>query len=129
MQTSEEIVNGIFEKQKQLGLSNQQLADAAEIPRTTLERIKRKETQAPAMQTILSLAAAVGYQIGEVKVPQEDGITQMIQTYEDRIARQRAFYNMILEERSRVLRYAFYTICGLLGVILLLVILLIIMYL
>lgn len=105
MQTIDEIISGIFENQKALGWSNQQLADAADMSRTTLERLKRGETQAPSAQNIFALAAAVGYQIGETEIPPEDGITQTIRTYEDRIARQRAFYNMLLAEKNRILSY------------------------
>lgn len=125
-ETIGEIINGIFEKQKTLGWSNQQLADAADMSRTTLERLKRGETQAPSAQNIFSLAAAVGYQIGEPETPQEDGITQTIRTYEDRIARQRSFYNMLLAEKNRILSYCAIAIGALLAIDFLVVILLIV---
>lgn len=126
MQTTEEIINGIFEKQKLLGLSNQQLADAANIPKTTLDRIKRKETQSPAMQTVLDLAAAVGYQIGGDDKPKEGSMEYMVRLYEDRIARLRSHYNMLLAEKGRWINYLLYVIGGLLLTDFLMVVLLII---
>lgn len=110
MQTIDEIISGIFEKQKALGLSNQQLADAADMSRATLERLKRGETQAPSAQNIFALAAAVGYQIGsDQEKPKDDA-----SIYEERIARLRAHYHMLLTERNRIISFAFKTIAGLL---------------
>lgn len=125
----DEILTEIFEKQRKLGLSNQQLADSSGIPRTTLERIKRRETQNPGMQTVMDIAQAVGYQIGTPAAPAgEEDQTHMehtIRMYEDRIARLRAHYNMLLTERNRWLTYCFITIGGLVLVIFLMVIFLI----
>lgn len=126
MQTIDEITRGIFEKQKMLGLSNQQLADAADMSRTTLERLKRGETQAPSAQNIFALAAAVGYQIGSDDTKPTDAMEQTIRMYEDRIARLRSHYNMLIAERSRLLTYAFYAIGGLLLSNILMLILLVI---
>lgn len=126
MQIVDEIISGIFEKQKQLGLSNQQLADAADMSRAALERMKRGETQAPSAQNLFALAAAVGYQITKDEETPTDGLSHTIAMYEDRIARLRSHYNMQLAERNRMLRYAFYTIGGLLLADFLMVILLIV---
>lgn len=123
MQNLDEIIRGIFELQKQQGLSNQQLADSADMSRAALERIKRGETQAPSAQNIFALAAAVGYQIGAE--PKDNGM-DMVRMYEDRIARLRSHYNMLLAEKGRWINYLLWVIGGLMLANILMVILLIV---
>lgn len=112
MQNSD-ILNGIFAKQTALGLSNQQLADASSVPKSTIERIKRGDTLNPSMQTVLDLAAAVGYQIGSPmpeKPKHQDTVQHteyLVRTYEDQIARLRAHYTMLLAEKNRWINYLF----------------------
>lgn len=129
MQT-EEILNSIFEKQKLLGLSNQQLADASGVPKPTIDRIKRKDTTNPSVQVVLDLAAAVGYQFGAEEAPHKgDGeryAEHMVRMYEDRIARLRSHYNMLIAEKNRWLTYAFAVIGGLMAADFVMVILLIV---
>lgn len=112
MQTVD-IIDGILAKKQEKGLSNQQLADAAGIPRSTVDRILRKDTPNPSMQNILDLAGAVGYQIG-VPMPDkprhrddDQQIAYLVRTYEDQIARLRAHYNMLLAEKNRWINYLF----------------------
>ena len=59
--TTPEILDGIFRKQTEIGMTNQQFSDASGVPKATIERIKRGDTANPTMQTVLDLAAAVGY--------------------------------------------------------------------
>lgn len=112
MQT-QDVINGIFAKQKELGMDNQQLHDASKVPKATIERIKRGDTQNPSLQTIMDLAAAVGYPIGQ-PMPQKPRHADMdmnteylVRTYDDQIARLRAHYTMLLAEKNRWITYLF----------------------
>ena len=116
--TTFDIIDGIVQKKNAIGMSSQQLADASGVPRSTVDRIIRHETDNPLMQTILDLAAAVGYtfsnhpeQISPVpdEMPINDPFVKHIirqyerqeQAYEERLKREAAHYNMLLAEKNR----------------------------
>ena len=116
--TTPEILDGIFRKQHEIGMSNQQFSDASQVPKATIERIKRGDTPNPGMQTILDLAAAVGYTFSnhpeQANPIPEDGTIKdpMIQhminyyerqmiAYEERLKREASHYNMLLTEKNR----------------------------
>lgn len=119
--TTPEILDGIFKRQHELGMSTQQFSDASGVPKASIERIKRGDTANPTIQTILDLAAAVGYtfsnhpeQISPVPddMPIKDPMMKHIirqyerqeQAYEERLKREAAHYNMLLAEKNRWIR-------------------------
>lgn len=119
--TVTDIVDGIIAKKNTIGMSNQQLADASGVPKTTIDRILRKETANPSMQTVLDLAASVGFTFSNhpeqlPATPQEIGIKDPIvqhlinvyenrgRAYEERIKRITAHFNMLLSEKNRWLK-------------------------
>lgn len=121
--TASEILDGIFKKQADIGLTNQQFSDASGVPKATIERIKRGDTTNPTMQTILDLAAAVGYSFGnhpeqippvpDANTIRDPMIAHMITVYENRgenyearIKRITAHFNMLLAEKNRWLKFS-----------------------
>lgn len=121
--TTSNIIDGMIAKQNEIGFTNQQWSDASGVPKTTIDRIKRKETVNPSMQTILDMANAVGYTISSIPeqipaVPQEIGIKDpMVQhlinvyenrgkDYQERIKRNTAHFNMLLAEKNRWLKFS-----------------------
>lgn len=120
--TTPEILDGIFRKQTEIGMTNQQFSDASSVPKATIERIKRGDTTNPTMQTILDLAAAVGYSFSNhpdpvAPIPEENKIRDpmtlhMIDyyerrgvAYEERIKRVTAHFNMLLAEKNRWIKF------------------------
>lgn len=88
--TCDEIINGILERKKELNVTNQQIADASNVPKTTVDRILRKETQNPSFQPVIDIANAVGYDFSTAKqnAPETDdaAMKQIIYIYEQRCA-------------------------------------------
>ena len=116
--TTPEILDGIFQKQREIGMTNQQFSDASGVPKASIERIKRGDTANPTMDTILALSAAVGFtfsnhpeQIPPVpsEVQHKDPMVQHMinyyerqaQAYEERIKRVTSHFNMLLAEKNR----------------------------
>jgi transcriptional regulator with XRE-family HTH domain len=116
--TTPEILDGIFQKQREIGMTNQQFSDASGVPKASIERIKRGDTANPTMDTILALSAAVGFtfsnhpdQIPPVpsEVQHKDPMVQHMinyyehqtQAYEERIKRITSHFNMLLAEKNR----------------------------
>ena len=116
--TTQEILDGIFRKQHDMGMTNQQFSDASGVPKASIERIKRGDTPNPTMQTILDLSAAVGYTLSnhpeqESPFVEENKIKDpMIQhmigyyerqmiAYEERLKRTHSHYNMLIAEKNR----------------------------
>lgn len=62
---SRTIIAGIIARKESLKLTARQLADEANLPESTVNRILRGETQNPSLQATLDLARAVGYSLGE----------------------------------------------------------------
>lgn len=119
--TVSDIVEGIITKKNIIGMTNQQLSDASGVPKTTIDRILRRETANPSMQTVLDLAAAVGYSFSnhpeqEPASHMESGIKDPLvlhmisiyenrgRAYEERIKRITAHFNMLLAEKNRWLK-------------------------
>lgn len=116
--TVADIVDGIIQKKHEIGMTNQQLADASNVPKATVDRILRHDTPNPTLQTVLDLAAAVGYTFSNhpepaSPVPDESKIRdpmtlhminyyeRQAQAYEERIKRVTAHFNMLLTEKNR----------------------------
>lgn len=119
--TTSEILDGIFRKQSEIGMTNQQFSDASGVPKASIERIKRGDTPNPTMQTILDLSAAVGYTFSNhpdqmPPLPDDEKIRDpmtlhMINhyerqaiAYEERIKRVTSHFNMLLAEKNRWIR-------------------------
>lgn len=118
--TTEDIIDGIAERVSEIGMTRQQLADASGVPKSTIDRILRKDTTNPSIQTILDLAGAVGYTFNNhpeqpeavpsahVKDPMMAHLIAVYENrgrnYEERIKRITAHFNMLLAEKNRWLR-------------------------
>ncbi len=105
------IIDGINKKKTELNLSNQAIADASGVPKSTVDRILRKDTENPYAQNVFDIAAAVGYRIGgEIEKPDfpkdEKFLEYIMQLNDDRITRMRASHNQVLAEKDRTLEYA-----------------------
>ena len=128
--TSSDIINGIIQKKNAIGMNNQQLADASGVPKATVDRIVRGDTPNPSMQTILELAAAVGYTFTNhpeplSPVPDEAKIKdpavlyiisnyeRQLQAAEERSKKLMSHFNMLLAEKNRSIQ-ALSTILGIL---------------
>ena len=116
--TASDIVDGIIAKKNAIGMTNQQLSDASGVPKATVDRIIRRDTPNPSMQTVLDLSAAVGYTFGNhpeqtSPIPDESKIRdpmtlhminyyeRQAQAYEERIKRVTSHFNMLLAEKNR----------------------------
>lgn len=121
--TVTDIIDGIIQKKNLIGMTNQQLADASGVPKPTIDRILRHDTTNPSMQTVLDLAAAVGFSFSNhpepaPALPTEEGIRDPMvihminvyeargQKYEERIKRNTAHFNMLLAEKNRWLKFS-----------------------
>lgn len=118
MQTNE-IIDGILDKMHESRINARQMADASGVPKSTVDRILRKETANPSLQNILDMAAAVGYQIG-APIPKPPAVGDPDQYFEyinkvhaDQVARMRAHYNMLLAAKDRWINYLFLLCLGL----------------
>lgn len=127
--TTPEILDGIFRKQHEIGMTNQQFSDASGIPKASIERIKRGDTANPTIETVLALSGAVGYTFSNhpeqpSPVPDESKIRdpmtlhminyyeRQAQAYEERIKRVTSHFNMLLAEKNRWIR----TLAGIIGI-------------
>lgn len=116
--TTSDIIDGIVQRKNAIGMSNQQLADASGVPKPTVDRVIRGDTANPSMQTVLELAAAVGYTFSNhpeqpSPVPDESKIKdpsmlhiinsyeRQLLAYEERVKRVTSHFNMLLAEKNR----------------------------
>ena len=119
--TTPEILDGIFRKQHEIGMTNQQFSDASGVPKASIERIKRGDTTNPTIETILALSAAVGYTFSNQPEPTppipetvkiNDPMLQILLahyeqqdiSHSEQMKRMDAHYNMLLAEKNRWIR-------------------------
>ena len=119
--TTAEILDGIFRKQHEIGMTNQQFSDASGVPKASIERIKRGDTTNPTIETILALSAAVGYTFSNQPEPAppipetvkvNDPMLQILLAhYEqqgiahaEQMKRVTSHFNMLLAEKNRWIR-------------------------
>lgn len=102
------IIDGINARKNVLQLTNQQIADASGVPKSTVDRILRKDTENPTMKVILDIADAVGYDFSTRRAAVEtDGsqdsqyIRHIISMYESQLAAQERQYNLVTAEKNR----------------------------
>ncbi len=122
-----QIIDGIIQKKDESGITNQQLADASGVPKSTVDRILRKETASPSMQSVLDIAGAVGYRIGgEIQKPEfpkdEKFVEYIMLLNDDRVTRMKAHHNQMLAEKDRRIETQEKWIRGLVVAIILLVV-------
>lgn len=114
--TCNDIIDGILARKELLKATNQQIADASNVPKTTVDRILRKETQNPSFQPVLDIANAVGYDFSAQKptAPETDdkAMKQIVYIYEQRCADleresrlKTVQNNLLLAEKSRWIRF------------------------
>lgn len=103
-----DIIDGINARKAILGMNNQQIADASNVPKSTVDRVLRKSTENPTMQVILDIASAVGYDFStqpeqEPPVDNNDSqyIRHIISMYEAQIAEAKRTHNLITAEKNR----------------------------
>ena len=116
--TVSDIVDGIIQKKNAIGMTNQQLSDASGVPKATVDRVLRRDTPNPSLQTVLDLSAAVGYSFSNhpeqpSPIPDDSKIRdpmtlhminyyeRQAQAYEERIKRVTSHFNMLLAEKNR----------------------------
>lgn len=114
--TADQIIDGIIERKEALHATNQQIADASNVPKTTVDRILRRETSNPSFQTVVDIAAAVGYEFSapaKASVETDDAtLKHIIYVYEQRCAdleregrMKTAQSNLVMAEKSRWIRF------------------------
>lgn len=121
--TTSDIISEMVANAKVLGYTNQMWSDASKVPKATIDRIVRGDTQNPSIQTILDMAAAVNYTFSNIKevpsaAPEEAKIRDPMvlhlihvyeergKSYEERIKRNTAHFNMLLAEKNRWLKFS-----------------------
>lgn len=102
------IIDGINARKTALGMTNQQISDASGVPKSTVDRVLRKDTENPTITVILPIADAVGYDFSSrntEQLPDRDGDSQyirhIISMYESQIAAQERQYNLVTAEKNR----------------------------
>ena len=115
------IIDGINARKTALGMTNQQIADASQVPKSTVDRVLRKDTENPTMKVILDIADAVGYDFStrnaEQLAPKDTDsqyIRHIISMYESRLAAHERQYNLVTAEKNRWIKILA-LIIGLLG--------------
>ena len=128
--TTAEILDGIFRKQHEIGMTNQQFSDASGVPKASIERIKRGDTTNPTIETILALSAAVGYTFSNQPEPAppipetvkvNDPMLQILLahyeqqgiTHAEQMKRVTSHFNMLLAEKNRWIQ----TLCTIIGIL------------
>ena len=102
------IIDGINARKTARGMTNQQIADASQVPKSTVDRVLRKDTENPTMKVILDIADAVGYDFSTrnaEQLPDRDTDSQyvrhIISMYGAQLAAQERQYNRVTAEKNR----------------------------
>lgn len=103
-----DIIDGINTQKTAVGMTNQQIADASGVPKSTVDRILGKRTENPTMQVILDIAGAVGYDMGgNARPAPADDLTdnpyvrEIIAMYKQQIADLKLQHNRVTAEKDR----------------------------
>lgn len=103
------IIDGINAKKAEMKMTNQQVANAAGVPESTVNRILRKETTDPRIQSVLAIAEAVGYDFsapGAQSIGNEQEgqyIRHIISMYQAQIADLKRANNQLRAEKNRTI--------------------------
>lgn len=102
------IIDGINARKAAMNMTNQQISDESGVPKSTVDRVLRKDTENPSVQVILAIADAVGYEFGVPAAAQApEVITEnphfrhIITMYEKQIADIRREQNRERSEKNR----------------------------
>lgn len=103
-----DIIDGINAQKAAVGMTNQQVADASGVPKSTVDRVLSKRTDNPTMQVILDIAGAVGYELGGTsRSGRTDDLTdnpyvrEIITMYKHQIADLKLQHNRVTAEKDR----------------------------
>ena len=110
------IIDGILECKEETGMTFQQIADRADVPKSTVTRVLRKETPNPSMKTLADIAVAVGYEIeplhpASLKDSSKDAYITFLQESLEferadkkaQIAEQKALRHQVVAEKNRTI--------------------------
>ena len=110
------IIDGILECKEESGMTFQQIADRADVPKSTVTRVLRKETPNPSMKTLADIAVAVGYEIeplhpATLKDSSKDAYITFLQESLEferadkkaQIAEQKALRHQVVAEKNRTI--------------------------
>lgn len=102
------IIDGINARKLAMNMTNQQISDESGVPKTTIDRVLRKDTENPSVQVVLAIAEAVGYEFGIPAAAQAPEVIQenphfrhIITMYEKQIADIRRDQNRERAEKNR----------------------------
>lgn len=103
----QDIIFGIVAQKSATGMTNQQIADAANVSKTTVDRMLRNDPcTSPAAQTLFDVADAVGCQIWDGKPGDEHAeCREQVELLKAHHAEVVAHYNRALAVRTRWLRF------------------------
>lgn len=115
--TLDRVVDGINARKELLSITNQQIADASGVSKSTVDRILRKqECYIPNAQNLLDIASTVGYEFNppdDRPVTTDDAaLNQIISVYEKRcedLARESRLKtvqsNLVIAEKAKWIRF------------------------
>lgn len=86
----DEMIERIKIKKKELGLTNKQLSDRADVPYGTLNKILGSETKEPSINTVIKIAFALGVSTEYIINGEENNLSPVLD--------EREVYRKILEE-------------------------------
>lgn len=102
------IIDGINARKAAMNMTNQQISDESGVPKSTIDRVLRKDTENPTIQVVLAIAQAVGYEFGVPAAAQSPEIIHedphfrhIITMYERQIADMRRDHNRERTEKNR----------------------------
>ena len=102
--TVNEIIDSIVDRKAKLSITNQQLADASGVPKTTIDRILRKDTANPSMQTVLDMAQVVGLRLtddNETRLSDQLSSQQVVSLLERESRLKTVQANLVIAEKNR----------------------------
>lgn len=102
------IIDGINARKAAMNMTNQQISDESGVPKSTIDRVLRKDTENPTIQIVLAIAQAVGYEFGVPAAAQAPEVAtesphfrHIITMYEKQIADMRRDHNRERTEKNR----------------------------
>lgn len=101
------IIAGIVAQKDLRGLTNQQIANAAQLSKTTVDRTLRNDADSsPTLQTILAIADVVGCEVGTLDDDAPVSERQrMEEVFDARVRRIEERYSRMLKMQNRWLRF------------------------
>lgn len=102
--TVQDIISGIIAKKEAHGLTNQQIADIANVSKSTIDRLMRNDGVASTTaQTLFDVADAVGYRIGGAE--EDPAVQRVIDLYEARIRQTELHHAQMMSSQNHWLRF------------------------